>query len=138
MIDLSELGGSAALYPQKLGPQLERALVVRMSEADYRAASFLDERMFTRQMEGAWVPVSAMEARLGEIEAKPLHFIFHIGHVGSTLLSRLLDDLGDVLSTRCGLFCRTFAAAHACRTLRFRQSARCVVRDVPEIVGPRF
>ena len=109
MIDLSELGGSAALYPQKLGPQFERALIVRMTEADYRAASFLDERMFTRQMEGAWVPVSAMEARLGEIDAKPLHFIFHIGHVGSTLLSRLLDDLGDVLSLREPLPLRTLA-----------------------------
>ncbi|HSZ75741.1 MAG TPA: hypothetical protein VK779_13040 [Rhizomicrobium sp.] len=109
MIDLNELGGSAALYPQKLGPQLERALVVRMSEVDYRAASFLDERMFTRQMEAAWVPVGAMEARLSDIDVKPLHFIFHIGHVGSTLLSRLLDEGDGVLSLREPLPLRTLA-----------------------------
>jgi hypothetical protein len=112
MIDLNELSGSAALYPQKLGPALERALVVRMSEDDYRAASFLDERMYTRQMEAAWVPVSALTARLETITTQPMHFIFHIGHVGSTLLSRLLDETGEVLSLREPLPLRTLAEAY--------------------------
>jgi len=112
MIDLNELSGSAALYPQKLGPALERALVVRMNEADYRAASFLDERMYLRQMEAAWVPVSTMAARMENTDTRPLHFIFHIGHVGSTLLSRLLDETGEVLSLREPLPLRTLAEAY--------------------------
>jgi hypothetical protein len=109
MIDLNELSGSAALYPQKLGPKLERALIVRMSEADYRAASFLDDRMYMSAMQAAWAPLEAMASRVDNIETRPLHFIFHIGHVGSTLLSRLLDETGDVLGLREPLPLRTIA-----------------------------
>lgn len=112
MIDLGELAATPALYPQKLGPALERALIVRMDEADYRAVSFLDERMYTRQMEAAWAPVSALAPRTDAIAPRPLHFIFHIGHVGSTLLSRLLDETGEVLSLREPLPLRTLAEAY--------------------------
>jgi hypothetical protein len=41
-----------------------------------------------------------------------LHFIFHTGHVGSTLLSRLLDEYGAVLGLREPLPLRTLADAH--------------------------
>ena len=43
---------------------------------------------------------------------RPLHFIFHTGHVGSTLVSRLLDETGQVLSLREPLPLRTLAEAH--------------------------
>ena len=42
----------------------------------------------------------------------PVHFIFHTGHVGSTLVSRLLDETGSVLSLREPLPLRTLADAH--------------------------
>jgi hypothetical protein len=42
----------------------------------------------------------------------PLHFIFHSGHVGSTLVSRLLEDSGATLSLREPLPLRVLAAAH--------------------------
>ena len=45
-------------------------------------------------------------------KAGPLHFIFHTGHVGSTLVSRLLDETGVVLSLREPLPLRTLADAH--------------------------
>ena len=41
-----------------------------------------------------------------------MHFIFHTGHVGSTLLSRLLDDTGLVLGLREPLPLRTLADAY--------------------------
>ena len=41
----------------------------------------------------------------------PLHYILHTGHVGSTLLSRLLDTTGAVLSLREPLPLRTLAEA---------------------------
>jgi hypothetical protein len=41
-----------------------------------------------------------------------VHFIFHTGHVGSTLVSRLLDELGGVLPLREPLPLRTLADAH--------------------------
>jgi len=40
---------------------------------------------------------------------KPLHFIFHMGHTGSTLLSRLLDESGVVQSLREPLVLRDLA-----------------------------
>jgi hypothetical protein len=43
---------------------------------------------------------------------RPLHFIFHTGHVGSTLVSRLLDETGRALSLREPLPLRTLAEAH--------------------------
>jgi hypothetical protein len=41
-----------------------------------------------------------------------VQFIFHTGHVGSTLVSRLLDEAGTVLSLREPLPLRTLAEAH--------------------------
>ena len=55
---------------------------------------------------------SVLEAAAAIGERKPLHFIFHTGHVGSTLLSRLLDESGCVLSLREPLPLRTLADAH--------------------------
>lgn len=99
-IDLAGLAQSPALYPQKLDLAAGRALLIRMSEADYRASSFLDDRILTPQTQGAWVALDDLRAAAMEIAPCPLHFIFHIGHVGSTLVSRLLSETGDVLPLR--------------------------------------
>ncbi len=85
--------------------------MVRMREEDYRAASFLDDRMLTAQSKGAWVPLEQVMEKAQRIEARPLHFIFHTGHVGSTLLSRLLGETGGVLSLREPLPLRSLADA---------------------------
>ena len=87
-------------------------LVVRMSPAAYRAASFLDDRILQPGMQGAWLPGGHVsEAMRQAAGLRPLHFIFHTGHVGSTLLSRLLDESGVVLSLREPLPLRTIADA---------------------------
>ena len=78
----------------------------------YRAASFLDDRILTSDVKGSWVSLgSVLDAAQAIGERKPLHFIFHTGHVGSTLLSRLLDESGCVLSLREPLPLRTLADA---------------------------
>src|SRR5262249_31486793 len=43
---------------------------------------------------------------------RPIHFIFHSGHVGSTLISRLIDEAPGVLGLREPATLRTLAAAH--------------------------
>jgi hypothetical protein len=97
-IQLDGLASSAALYPFAYDPARAALMFVRMDAATYRAASFLDERMNVR---GDWVPAAAAEHALsGARDVRALHFIFHAGHVGSTLLSRLLDEAGGVLSLR--------------------------------------
>ncbi|HEX4293965.1 MAG TPA: hypothetical protein VHZ29_07515 [Rhizomicrobium sp.] len=97
-MQLDVLASSPALYPFAYDPARDALMFVRMDEAAYRAASFLDERMNVR---GEWAPAAAVEQALaGARDVRALHFIFHAGHVGSTLLSRLLDEARGVLSLR--------------------------------------
>ncbi len=104
------VAASPVLYPQKLDLALRKTLLVRMTEADYRNASFLDDRMISPRTVGAWVDLDEIEQKIATAhEGKPLHFIFHAGHVGSTLLSRLLDETNLVLPLREPLPLRTLA-----------------------------
>lgn len=95
----SELFPSPVLYPQKYDAARDAVYFLRVGEADYRAASFLDERMQTPAMQGAWTSYANVASAAGG-GALPLHVIFHTGHVGSTLLSRLIDEAGGVLGLR--------------------------------------
>jgi hypothetical protein len=110
---LARLPGSPDVYPQKLDPVRGAVLLLEFGAAAYRAASFLDDRVLGPATRGGWVHA----ARVGEAaarirEPRPLHFVFHAGHVGSTLVSRLLDDTGVVLGLREPLPLRTLAEAH--------------------------
>jgi hypothetical protein len=92
---------SPAVYPHKLDEARTKVALIRLSEADYRAASFLDDRILTAETRGGAAPLSeVVEAARALTGLKPLHFIFHIGHAGSTLLSRLLDEFPGVLPLR--------------------------------------
>lgn len=109
---LSTLAESPDAYPQKLDLVRERILLVGFGEAGYRAASFLDDRILGPATTGAWMTTGLIAAHAGRVrEPHPLHYILHTGHVGSTLLSRLLDTTGAVLSLREPLPLRTLAEA---------------------------
>ena len=91
----------------------DAALFVRFEAASYRAASFLDDRILGPDTKGAWLPLGAVrEAARHVRNPRPVHFIFHTGHVGSTLVSRLLDEMDGVLPLREPLPLRTLADAH--------------------------
>ncbi|HEY7638402.1 MAG TPA: hypothetical protein VH814_01660 [Steroidobacteraceae bacterium] len=109
---LSSLAASPDVYLQKVDLARDAALLVQLSESGYRAASFLDDRILAPDVQGAWASLGGVLESANAIgERKPLHFIFHTGHVGSTLLSRLLDESGSVLSLREPLPLRTLADA---------------------------
>ncbi len=109
---LALLPASPDAYPQKLDLIRDAVLVIRFDAAAYRAASFLDDRILGPDTQGAWLPVGAIgDATRGMGDGRAVHFIFHTGHVGSTLVSRLLDETGDVLSLREPLPLRTLADA---------------------------
>jgi hypothetical protein len=109
---LAQLPASPDAYPQKLDLVRESVLVVRLDEPAYRAASFLDDRILGPSLQGAWIGLGRVaEAARHATGTRPLHFIFHTGHVGSTLVSRLLDETGAVLSLREPLPLRTLAEA---------------------------
>lgn len=85
----------------------DRVLLFELSEADYREASFLDQRAMTPERRRRWAPWAELET------ATPLRrdadFIFHIGHVGSTLIARLLGELRTVFALREPLILRNLA-----------------------------
>jgi hypothetical protein len=106
------LPSSPDAYPQAVDLVRGLVLVIGMNPASYRAASFLDDRILGPATRGAWLPGSAVtQAARKAGNTRPLHFIFHTGHVGSTLLSRLLDETGVVLGLREPLPLRTLADA---------------------------
>ena len=103
-----DLRASPGLYPQKFDPEKGAVYFTRVTEAGYQGASFLDERL--QGANSVWVPfVEVEQAVAGAPAGLPLHFIFHTGHVGSTLLSRLIEEAGGVLGLREPLPLRTLA-----------------------------
>ncbi len=104
---------SADAYPQKLDLIRGLVLVIRFDANAYRAASFLDDRILAPSTQGAWLSLArASEAANRIADQRPLQFIFHTGHVGSTLVSRLLDETGIVLPLREPLPLRSLADAY--------------------------
>ncbi|WP_260580490.1 hypothetical protein [Sphingopyxis sp. PET50] len=97
----------AGLLPHMADLASDRVLVALLGEADYRNASFLDQRLLTDRIGREWMEWDALPD-LGPAAARP-DFIFHIGHVGSTLVSRLLAEVGDVLPLREPMLLRTLA-----------------------------
>lgn len=110
---LGRLAASPDVYVQKFDLARETALLVQFDVTAYRAASFLDDRILGATMKGGLVALpSVIGAAQGIDSARPLHFIFHTGHVGSTLVSRLLDETRVLLSLREPLPLRLLAEAH--------------------------
>lgn len=98
------------LYPLSYDGARERVRFVPLGEEDYRAASFLDERVLGSTGFGEWAPLEALRGAMSLPHAE-CDFIFHIGHVGSTLLSRLLGEHERVFSLREPAILRTLAIA---------------------------
>lgn len=111
--DIVGLSNTPDVYPQKLDLIRDAVFLMAMTEAGYRGASFLDDRILLQNRRAHWASYAAVAiAMSGPPNVRPLHFIFHSGHVGSTLLSRLLDETGVILSLREPLPLRTLADAH--------------------------
>lgn len=95
-------------FPQQMDAASDRVLLVRMDEAGYHAASFLDQRMLTPQSQTQWIAWNELET-MEQAGRSDAYFIFHIGHVGSTLISRLLGELDGVFALREPQILRNFA-----------------------------
>ncbi|MEW4466856.1 hypothetical protein AB1K62_03375 [Parasphingorhabdus sp. JC815] len=89
----------AGLLPHLVDLPTDQILLSRLTEEDYRKASFLDQRIVTPQLRRQFVPWSEV-SQLSVAKADPPQYIFHTGHVGSTLLSRLLGEIDTVLALR--------------------------------------
>jgi len=96
-----EIWKDARWLVQAVDPNAGLLRAVEMTDESYREASFLDDRMFQHQPRTShllkWREVAdAMPADA----RRDARWIFHISHVGSTLISRLLGELDGVLSIR--------------------------------------
>jgi hypothetical protein len=94
-----------------MDPQADTVQLIRMARADYAAASFLDRRMLTPEVKSAWVPWAEVRRAAADLPAQ-CHFIFHISHVGSTLLARLFDYHPALFSLREPAILRSLATIH--------------------------
>lgn len=92
-----------AAYPLfAFDPVQEQAWVLHFEPRDYQRASFLDRRAMQHREVSGWVLSRAeLDAAVaGKPDDLPLHWLFHIGHCGSSLVSRLLDLIPGVLGLR--------------------------------------
>ena len=104
---LADLAATPAWLPFERDPGGGRVTLLRLSEADYRAASFLDQRVLRPDsvlIEAEWATLAIPAGARRDVQ-----YIFHIGNVGSTLLSRLLGELDGVFALREPLLLRAFA-----------------------------
>jgi hypothetical protein len=104
------------LFPLDWRERQDLVDLIRLDEAQYRAASFLDQRLLVGGMpveSRSWSEVIAAAA------GRPArcHFIFHLGHVGSSLLSRWLGEHPALFSLREPAMLRTFARREAAARL---------------------
>lgn len=108
---------SPELHLHQLDVVQQAGLFVQMTPRAYREASFLDGRSFDAGTLAGWVPLQIIKDTVlhGPASGSPLHFIFHMGHTGSTLLSRLIDESGKVLPLREPLVLRELASLHDAR-----------------------
>lgn len=94
----------SAAYPlYAIDPATEQGLVLHFTPEDYRRASFLDERILAHRQFGGWrLPRAELETALAmDAAAMPrLQWLFHIGHCGSSLCSRMLELMPGVLGIR--------------------------------------
>ena len=123
---LADLGQTPDVLFQDLDAINRRGLLVRVSETDYRRASFLDHRVLKPNTEGAWFPLARiLKESAGLRQPLPPHFIFHVSHCGSTLLSRLLAELHGNLPVRDPLFTLVLA-------LQRRELGQAMARFTPD------
>ena len=108
-----EIASDATWLVQALDPAAGVVRLVAMDRESYRAASFLDDRLMATPVDAQIVPWPTVEEAVSRDLRTDARWIFHIGHVGSTLVSRLLGEIDGVLAVREPRFLRDVALAPA-------------------------
>src|SRR5947208_15567484 len=95
-----EIARDACWLAQALDPAAGMVRLVAMNREAYRAASFLDDRLLQPPVDAEIIPWTEVEGAMSGALRHDARWIFHIGHVGSTLVSRLLSELYGCLAIR--------------------------------------
>ena len=113
VITREDLRHSPAWFPLGVLDAADQSVtLLKLDEPAYRAASFLDERLLQFPHEKAVCSAEVIVAAAEGLPPPP-HYVFHIGHVGSTLLSRLIGEHADFFSLREPKMLREFAQTAA-------------------------
>jgi len=126
-----EIARDATWLAQALDPTQGLIRLVAMDRDSYRAASFLDDRMMQEPVDAQIVPWTLIEDAAQNALRTDARWIFHIGHVGSTLVSRLLGELDGVLAIREPRLLRDLALTPAEVRQRY-------VKPVPALMSRTF
>src|SRR6185312_2183986 len=95
-----EIARDATWLAQALDPSAGVVRLIAMDRESYRAASFLDDRLLQTPVDAQLVSWTVIEEATTADLRSDARWIFHIGHVGSTLMSRLLGEIDGVLAIR--------------------------------------
>ncbi|MDZ7627187.1 MAG: hypothetical protein U5J99_02120 [Parvularculaceae bacterium] len=86
---------------------------VTLAPETLNGAAFLDQRMLTQTTRSSAVSIEDFEAAASELPPQSPKIIFHQGHCGSTLLSRLIATASSTLALREPLVLRALATLFA-------------------------
>jgi hypothetical protein len=126
-----EIARDATWLAQALDPGQGTVRLIAMDRDSYRAASFLDDRIMQSPVDAQVLSWTDIERAVTDDMRCDARWIFHIGHVGSTLVSRLLGELNGVLAVREPRLLRDLALIPA--ELRGRYAA-----PVPKLMSRTF
>lgn len=124
-----DLPRTLSVYPHQFDLVRDGVLMVELGREAFLQAAFLDQRVLGPESRAAWMTFGEVGHLLGSAACEaPTHFLFHVGHCGSTLLSRLLAECG-ALPVREPLPLRTLAEVHATLGLPWSRWSRETFRE---------
>jgi len=126
-----EIARDATWLVQALDPNAGEVRLVAMDRDSYRAASFLDDRLMQQPVDAQIVPWPDIESAVSNGLRSDARWIFHIGHVGSTLVSRLLGEIEGVLAIREPRLLRDLALCPAAIRARY-------IAPIPKLMSRTF
>ena len=100
-----EILSSPCLFPMDRSLDGQTVHFIRLSEGDYRRASFMDQRLLTEANKSGItyksgnVPWNVLSPWVQDLPVR-CDFIFHVSHAGSTLLSRILGEHPNCFAVR--------------------------------------
>lgn len=111
MITEHEIVQSPAWFPLDVVPDQQAIRLLSLDETAYRGASFLDQRLLPHGYKQGSCALETVRSAAAKLPARA-HYIFHTGHVGSTLISRLLGAHHRFFSLREPALLRTLTSGH--------------------------
>lgn len=104
---------TSALFPFQYDAMTEQVMMVALSGEAVANASFLDQRILSHAAGSSAVSIRDFEAAAETLPARLPNTIFHQGHCGSTLISRLIATMTSSRAVREPLVLRTLATVAA-------------------------